>query len=268
MSYGERRRRDLQPHALRKARRHVRSEVRRDRLCDSRIPTIRATTIEIECPDDGLECTEDACDPNTGACVYTPLPDLTPCNGGDGVCLGGGVCADTTPPCDLADPTCHDCTLQGVLDAVSAGGGPHQFSCTGPQVVTITGTLDILSDVILDGGGLLTIEGNNSDLLFQVSSGVTAELRAMTLSRGISATGGPGAIVNDGTLTLTDMTVTDSDSSGSFGGPVHNNGSLAVVRSVFIDNTGNNGSGALTNVGTLDLVDSYFFNNGTTGDPS
>jgi predicted outer membrane repeat protein len=46
------------------------------------------------CEDDGDECTNDACNPETGTCDYPPVQDGTPCT--DGICLNG-VCED---PCD------------------------------------------------------------------------------------------------------------------------------------------------------------------------
>ena len=48
----------------------------------------------VVCEDDGDECTNDACNPDTGTCDYPPVQDGTPCT--DGFCLDG-VCED---PCD------------------------------------------------------------------------------------------------------------------------------------------------------------------------
>lgn len=35
------------------------------------------------------ECTEDECDPATGVCMHTALPDFAPCNNGQGLCFTG-----------------------------------------------------------------------------------------------------------------------------------------------------------------------------------
>jgi hypothetical protein len=57
--------------------------------------------VELNC-DDGLPCTVDECDPSagtgelgTGACVNTPLPDYTPCDGGQGICISGAYGANS-----------------------------------------------------------------------------------------------------------------------------------------------------------------------------
>ena len=47
----------------------------------------------VSCNDDN-ECTDDVCNPVTGACEYTPVEDGTACV--DGTCLGGICTADET----------------------------------------------------------------------------------------------------------------------------------------------------------------------------
>ena len=53
------------------------------------------------------------------------------------------------------------CTEQGIRDAITFGGGPHRFACDGPTVVTTEATIEIDNDVILDGEGNLTVDGND-----------------------------------------------------------------------------------------------------------
>ena len=66
------------------------------------------------------------------------------------------------------------CTEQGIRDAIAAGGGPYTFACAGPQTV-VTAAVDVIhNDVILDGGGNLTVDGDcASDL--SGAEGVTAQ---------------------------------------------------------------------------------------------
>ncbi len=52
---------------------------------------------EKSCEDDN-ECTVDECDPDTGACTNTGLPDFTPCDGGQGVCFSGWSSIGVTVP--------------------------------------------------------------------------------------------------------------------------------------------------------------------------
>jgi hypothetical protein len=54
--------------------------------------------------DDGNPCTQDSCDPATGTCVHTPVPDGTPCNDGNpctqnDTCING-ACVSTPVNCD------------------------------------------------------------------------------------------------------------------------------------------------------------------------
>lgn len=51
--------------------------------------------------DDGNECSEDACDPATGQCTHTALPDYTSCNNGTGICISFSI---VTPSWCFATP--------------------------------------------------------------------------------------------------------------------------------------------------------------------
>ena len=123
---------------------------------------------------DGNDCTADFCDPGTEQCVLTPVADDTACDfGGEiGTCVSG--------VCEMGFP----CTEQGILDAIALGGGPHTFACNGPTTVTTQGEIFIYNDVILDGEGNLTIDGNDDHRVLSVVPGVTAELIGMTVSGG------------------------------------------------------------------------------------
>jgi hypothetical protein len=92
------------------------------------------------------------------------------------------------------------CTEQGYLNAVSAGCGPYTFDCDGPTELGV-GVL-FSKDVILDGGGNLTVEGG------LVGDGVSVELRGFVIlaSRGISNFGGNLRVINS-TVTNDDQAV-------------------------------------------------------------
>ena len=219
---------------------------------------------ELDC-DDGNPCTTSACDPDTGACAKTRAPDQTFCNGGTGMCFLG-YCRTIPDACAVGAPgyPCYPCTEQGILDAVADGGGPHSFLCLGPTTVTMTGTLVVDNDVILDGGGLLTIEGFDGTRLMEVNAGVVASLRRMTFQRGPNANPVPGGIFNDGTLTLTHVVVGNCHTEVS---PVQNTGTLTLIASTVAGNSSVYGTGGIRNSSgaTLDLIDSYLFANETTG---
>ena len=92
-------------------------------------------------------------------CDYTPVDDGTLCGRDAGTCQ--------TAMCTFP------CTYQGILDAISAGGGPNGFTCEGPT--TVEGRFYITNDVILDGGGLLTIDGQDIDTVFLIENRATVE---------------------------------------------------------------------------------------------
>ncbi len=168
--------------------------------------------------------------------------------GGDGGTSGSGGMGGVFP-----------CTEQGIRDAIAAGGGPYTFDC-GTEPVVTTETIVINNDVILDGEGELTVDGNQSHCVFQVETGVEVELRGATVTRGFS--GGPGGgIFNSGTLTLTNSTVSENTVRGlsrGHGGGIENdnNGSLTLTNSTVSGNTASGCGGGIDNNGSLTLTNS------------
>jgi hypothetical protein len=172
------------------------------------------------------------------------------------------------------------CTEQGIRNAVAAGGGPYKFECDGPTTVVTAAEIVIDNDVVLDGEGNLTIDGDAGDLVplllqqpvtgllhrvFTVQEGVTAELIGLSLTGGWSGYRGlGGAILNwGGSLTLTNCTVFGNHAG--LGGGIANYGivggdagfaELTVTNSTVSNNTGYNAAGILNYGGTLSLTNS------------
>jgi len=86
-----------------------------------------------------------------------------------------------------------------------SGGGLVTFDC-GPEPVTITLTQQktISSDTTVDGGGLVTLDGNDAVRAFSVAQGQALTVENLAIVRcNASDAGGGGAIFNDGgTLTV------------------------------------------------------------------
>jgi hypothetical protein len=161
------------------------------------------------------------------------------------------------------------CTEGGIRDAIAKGGGPYTFDCDGPTTVVTGREVVIDSDVILDGEGNLTVDGNQNHRVFSAPGGVTAELRGfgITMGRGVFLTFG-GGIRNQGTLTLTNsdvsqntdggitnsgtLTLTNSSVSQNTDGGIRNEGTLTLTNSSVSQNTG----GGIRNEGTLTLTNS------------
>jgi hypothetical protein len=133
-------------------------------------------------------------------------------NGGDGGSGGDGGTGGMT---GMEFP----CTEQGIRDAIAVGGGPHTFDCDGAQTVVTLAEIEIDNDVILDGEGNLTVDGNGDHRVFSIGGDVTAELDGLGVSGGRSWNG--GGIFNLGALTLTRSTVfgnTANSGGGVFNG--------------------------------------------------
>jgi len=159
------------------------------------------------------------------------------------------------------------CTEQGILDAIAAGGGPHTFDCDGPTTVVTEGEIIIDNDVVLDGEGNLTIDGNDDHRVVWVEAGVTVELNGMTVSGGFVDDADGAGIRNEGTLTITDSIIEDNTAVSPYagvgsGGGIYNTGTLDVLNSVIRYNSDvadqfnmSQGSG-IYNTGTVTLLSS------------
>ena len=197
-----------------------------------------------EACDDGNECTEGTC--IAGACDHREVEDRTAC--ADGECLDG-VCAI---------PGAHPCTAQGILDAIAAGGGPHYFACDGSTPVVSGFQIAIDNDVILDGQGNLTVDGNLGARVFVVPSGVTAELRGVTVTRGRVRRGNGGGIRSEGTLTLVNSTVSQNEAwcesscwGVGFGGGIYSTSGFGTSGTLRLTNSTVSGNSASTDFGGI-----------------
>jgi len=176
--------------------------------------------------DDEDDCTDDACNPADGECVFTAL-------------------------CD-EDDTCS-CTERGILCAIEAGGGPYTFDCDGPTTITTTAEVVIDNDVTLDGEGNMTINANDEHRVFSVPADVAAELRGLTMTRGSNEGFGieGGAVLNAGSLTIEGCVVSESVAMGApgfhgRGGGICNDGTLTLTDSSVVQNEAGDGAGILS----------------------
>jgi hypothetical protein len=186
-------------------------------MCASGACDYTAVADGTACGEGSNECNVGMC--ASGACDYTPVVDGTACGGGAGKCQAGS-CVGT-----------FACTEQGVRDAIAVGGGPHTFDCDGPRTVVTEAEIVIHNDVILDGEGKLTVNGNNEHTVFSVDAEATAELIGFTVTGGRSvAIGCLGGCIR--ALTLTNSTV-----SGNAGAGILYWGPLTVTNSTVSANS-------------------------------
>ncbi len=165
---------------------------------------------------------------------------------------------------DTNDGVCDaDCSLREAI-AVAAPGETVLFSSlfNSPQTITLGGTeLTINKNLTIQGPGanLLTVNGNSASRVFNVGA-FTVGLSGMTVTGGNAFGGfGGGGIFNNGTLTVTNSTISGNTGS-DIGGGIFNLGALTVTNSTISGNTANDGGGIL-NGGTLTVTNSTISGN-------
>ena len=96
------------------------------------------------------------------------------------------------------------------LKAALAGGGTVTFSCSG--TIILTAEIAIVADTTIDGSGQsVAVSGNHAVRVFNVNSGVTLNLNALTVADGSANGSTGGGIYNDGgTVTVSNSTVSDN----------------------------------------------------------
>ncbi|HEY7060382.1 MAG TPA: choice-of-anchor Q domain-containing protein [Chloroflexota bacterium] len=96
----------------------------------------------------------------------------------------------------------------------------------------------------INGANLITLSGGNATSLFAVSSSVTLTLQNIILSNAFGS-GDGGAIVNNGTLVVTNSTIQNSQAAAGFsGGAIVSTGPVTISGSTLANNSATNG-GAL-----------------------
>ena len=143
----------------------------------------------------------------------------------------------------------------------------QNVAMTAKEAADFTNGITINKDIVIDGKGH-TIDAKNLGRIFSIGEGFTVTLTNATLINGKADKG--GAIYNDGSLTLSDVKLSDN-AADSYGGAVFNNGHLVVGNSVFDSNDIVNrgsasvdyGGAAIYNwkEGTLKVTNSNFTNN-------
>lgn len=100
--------------------------------------------------------------------------------------------------------------LRAKINAANAsGGGTITFKC-GPSVTLLQGVLPtITTNITIDGGGTITISGNNASRIF----------------------------VTDTTLTLNNITLSHGYVNGDDGGAIRGGSTLNINNSKFLNNT-------------------------------
>ena len=238
---------------------------------------------------------------NNSADVEGGAIDINALNGNPKVTISGSKFINNSAPLGGAILNIKDLTVKGstfinntpntIFNWVGAGGNLNlnirtftdlqnaiglvtgtltlnqNVAMTAKEAADFTNGITINKDITIDGKGH-TIDAKNLGRIFSIGEGFTVTLTNATLINGRAVEG--GAIYNDGSLTLSDVKLSDN-AADSYGGAVFNNGELVVSDSVFDSNDIVNrgsasvdyGGAAIYNWydGTLTVSGSNFTNN-------
>ena len=105
--------------------------------------------------------------------------------------LAGSAVASNTIPAQAANHVVTDCSNDTQFSSLLTLGGTITFNCgAGPHTILISSQKSINLDTTIDGGGTITLDGQNKYRLFDV--GATFTLRGLVLTRAFF--NGDGAI--------------------------------------------------------------------------
>ena len=171
----------------------------------------------------------------------------------------------------------RECTLRAAIQQANALHGTSDnidFASWLNGTITLTqGLLTIANDtsgpdltIEGPGGSGLTVSGINTDRVFLIDSGSDVTINRLTISGGSKGFG--GGILNNGTLTLTNATVSGNTAELA-GGGIFNGGTLTVRNSTVSANTAGVDGGIHTEggVGTAKLTNTIVARNVATTDP-
>ena len=224
---------------------------------------------------------------NNSADVEGGAIDINTLNGNPKVTISGSKFINNSAPLGGAILNIKDLTVKGstfinntpntIFNWVGAGGNLNlnirtftdlqnaiglvtgtitlnqNVAMTAKEAADFTNGITINKDITIDGKGH-TIDAKNLGRIFNIGEGFTVTLTNATLINGKATEG--GAIYNDGSLTLSDVKLSDN-AADSYGGAVFNNGELVVSDSVFESNDIVNRGSASVDYGGAAIYNCY-----------
>src|SRR5215471_17519002 len=189
----------------------------------------------------------------------------------------------SSPTARVGDGTAGSCTAAALQTAASAGG-TIVFNC-GPAAITIpiAQTIMFPNETVLDGGGLVTLDGGGTTRILYLASNYNATTPRLTVQRlafvhgmgpptGNDTDRGGGAIYrNGGSLTVIDSTFDDNHAGATgqdlAGGAIYGfgGGETVISGSTFTNNSASDGGAVGSLNGNLTVVNTTFNGNAATG---
>jgi hypothetical protein len=176
--------------------------------------------------------------------------------------------------------------------AHAAPGDTIQFAATLKSgTIVLNNTLDIATNLTIDGASNgITVNVMGSQRVVEIEAGNTVVINGLTITGGVAPPGfNGGGIFNQGSLLLSNSTVTanfapgcagifnasggmmtmtgdtvNNNTATATGGGIGNAGQLDIINCTIAGNTANKGGG-ISNVGVLDVVNSTVAFNTVTG---
>lgn len=172
------------------------------------------------------------------------------------VCSPPITAVDTSGATTVGSGTPGSCTEGALLSALASNNGAIRFDCGGaPHTITLTSQLEIDFDLVIDGGGLITLSGGDTTRIIDFRPPFE-QARTLTVQN---------LTFRDGSTAALPGTTTDSGGAAIYRGTF---GTLNVIDSYFFDNVGpatgqDVAGGAIYSFGstTTTIVGSVFQNN-------
>jgi hypothetical protein len=158
----------------------------------------------------------------------------------------------------VGDGTPESCSEAALDDAVLltavSNGGAITFNCgPGQLMMIITSVKALTNGTTIDGGGLITLSGNDAVPIFQVSG--TVVIDNIVLTHGYGYGGGAIEVNADANLTMTNSQITFNTAESSGGGMLISSGASVTLNNVTLaDNVAPFGGG-IRNASELYLND-------------
>jgi hypothetical protein len=175
---------------------------------------------------------------------------------------------DRCVPSTVTNLSDHDPGSLRDAIATTPSGGTVTFQPGLAGTITLTtGELTITKNLTIAGPGAeaIRVSGNHASRVFEIAATSTVAISGLTIADGEVSSGDGGGILNAGTLTVTDATISGNSASVE-GGGIDNelSGTLTVTNSRISGNTANN-AGGIRNDGTLAITSSAISGNAAVG---
>ena len=167
--------------------------------------------------------------------------------------------------------TAASCTYSALNTAVTAGGA-ITFNCgSAPVTIAVTSAITVSKATVVDGAGLVTLDGGGTNQIFLAASNNTLSVRNLTFINGkapsaTDATGIGGAVSGNWRSKVEVIGCTFKNNTAARGGgavAVWTGSSLTIVSSRFSNNVSWYGGAVYSLLSPLQVINSEFTNNST-----